>query len=139
MSKKDKGIKLSPKYGVNPCIPICCWCGKEKNEIALLGKLKGDAEAPRNAVIDYEPCEECQAKFNLGVVLIEVTKNQPNDNIMPIQKQDGVSLYPTFRYSVIKLEAAKKLFDTVKLENGSRLLIEDKLYASLLNGGDDNE
>lgn len=139
MSKKDKGIKLSPKYGVNPCIPICCWCGKEKNEIALLGKLKGDAEAPRNAVVDYEPCEECQAKFNLGVVLIEVTKNQPNDNIMPIQKQDGVSLYPTFRYSVIKLEAAKKLFDTVKLENGSRLLIEDKLYASLLNGGDDNE
>lgn len=139
MSKKDKGIKLSPKYGVNPCIPICCWCGKEKNEIALLGKLKGDAEAPRNAVVDYEPCEECQAKFNLGVVLIEVTKNQPNDNIMPIQKQDGVSLYPTFRYSVIKLDAAKKLFDTVKLENGSRLLIEDKLYASLLNGGDDNE
>lgn len=58
---------------------------------------------------------------------------------MSIQKQDGVSLYPTFRYSVIKLDAAKKLFDTVKLENGSRLLIEDKLYASLLNGGDDNE
>lgn len=137
MSKKDKGIKLSPKYGVNPCIPICCWCGKEKNEIALLGKLKGDAEAPRNAVIDYEPCEECQAKFNLGVVLIEVTKNQPNDNIMPIQKQDGVSLYPTFRYSVIKLEAAKKLFENETLINGSRLLIEDNLYSRLVGDSDE--
>lgn len=137
MSKKDKGIKLSPKYGVNPCIPICCWCGKEKNEIALLGKLKGDAEAPRNAVVDYEPCEECQAKFNLGVVLIEVTKNHPNDNIMPIQKRDGVSLYPTFRYSVIKLEAAKKLFENETLINGSRLLIEDDLYSRLVGDSDE--
>lgn len=25
MSKKE--IELSPKHGVNPCIPICCWCG----------------------------------------------------------------------------------------------------------------
>lgn len=31
------GIKLSPKYGVNPTIPVCFWCGKEKNEIALMG------------------------------------------------------------------------------------------------------
>lgn len=137
MSKKDNSIKLSPKYGVNPCIPICCWCGKEKNEIALLGKLKGDAEAPRNAVIDYEPCEECLVKFNLGVVLIEVTKNQPNDNIMPIQKQDGVSIYPTFRYSVIKLEAAKKLFENETLINGSRLLIEDNLYSRLVGDSDE--
>lgn len=136
MSKKGKGIKLSPKHGVNPCIPICCWCGKEKNEIALLGKLKEDAEAPRNAVLDYEPCEECQAKFNMGVVLIEVTKNQPNENVMPIQEQYGIPLYPTFRYSVIKLEAAKRLFENETLINGSRLLIEDNLYSELV--GDKN-
>lgn len=136
MSKKDKSIKLSPKHGVNPCIPICCWCGKEKNEIVLLGKLKEDAEAPRNAVLDYEPCEECQAKFNMGVVLIEVTKNQPNKNVMPIQEQYGIPLYPTFRYSVIKLEAAKRLFENETLINGSRLLIEDDLYSELV--GDKN-
>ena len=136
MSKKDKSIKLSPKHGVNPCIPICCWCGKEKNEIALLGKLKEDAEAPRNAVLDYEPCEECQAKLNMGVVLIEVTKNQPNENVMPIQEQYGIPLYPTFRYSVIKLEAAKRLFENETLINGSRLLIEDNLYSELV--GDKN-
>lgn len=92
MSKK--GIKLSPKHGVNPCIPICCWCGEEKNEIALLGKLKDDAGAPRNAVIDYEPCEECQAKFNMGVVFIEVTKNQPYKNVMPIKMQNGTPFLP---------------------------------------------
>lgn len=137
MSKKEKGIKLSPKHGVNPCIPICCWCGKEKNEIVLLGKLKDDAEAPRNAVIDYEPCDECQVKFDLGVVFIEVTKNQPNKNVTPIQEQYGIPLYPTFRYSVIKLEAAKRLFRDESLINGSRLLIEDDLYSELV--GDENE
>ncbi len=130
MSKK--GIKLSPKHGVNPCIPICCWCGEEKNEIALLGKLKDDAGAPRNAVIDYEPCEECQAKFNMGVVFIEVTKNQPYKNVMPIKVQNGTPFYPTFRYSVIKLEAAKELFRDETLVNGSRLLIEGDLYSELI-------
>lgn len=24
-------ITLSPKYGVNPTIPVCFWCGEEKN------------------------------------------------------------------------------------------------------------
>lgn len=111
MSKK--GIKLSPKHGVNPCIPICCWCG-------------------------YEPCEECQAKFNMGVVFIEVTKNQPYKNLMPIKVQNGTPFYPTFRYSVIKLEAAKELFRDETLVNGSRLLIESDLYSELIVIWSDN-
>ena len=41
---QTNSIKISQKHGVNPTIPICFWCGKEKNEIALLGKLPGDAE-----------------------------------------------------------------------------------------------
>lgn len=35
-------IKMSKKHGLNPCIPICVFCGKEKNELALLGRLKDD-------------------------------------------------------------------------------------------------
>ena len=35
------------------------WCGKERGELALLGKLPGDAEAPKNVVLDYEPCDCC--------------------------------------------------------------------------------
>lgn len=88
MSKKDKGIKLSPKHGVNP--------------------------------------------------FIEVTKNQPYKNVMPIKVQNGTPFYPTFRYSVIKLEAAKELFRDETLVNGSRLLIEDDLYSEL-GLGDENE
>ena len=136
---KDKGITLSPKHGVNPCIPICCWCGKEKNEIALLGKMKGDAEAPRSAILDYEPCDDCLEKFGLGVVLIEVTDIDPSDKRPPIQSQKGVKLYPTFSHSVIKLEAAKKIFDMEELHNGSRLLIEEDLYKHLIGNAGEND
>lgn len=34
------GIEISPKHGLNPTIPVCFWCGKEKNEIALLGRIR---------------------------------------------------------------------------------------------------
>ena len=60
-------ILLSPKHGLNPTIPICFWCGEEKNEIALMGRIgdarKGeDFEAPMHAVLDYEPCDKCREK-----------------------------------------------------------------------------
>ena len=32
-------IKISPKHGVNPTIPRCFFCGKEKNMVALLGRI----------------------------------------------------------------------------------------------------
>ena len=31
----NAGIKLSPKHGLNPTIPVCFWCGEERNEVAL--------------------------------------------------------------------------------------------------------
>lgn len=40
-------IKLSPKHGVNPSILHCICCGKDYG-IAMLGKLKGDKEAPKD-------------------------------------------------------------------------------------------
>lgn len=42
----SKNIILSEKHGVNPSITVYPICGKEIG-IALLGKLKGDEEAPR--------------------------------------------------------------------------------------------
>lgn len=63
----SKSIKISPKYGVNPTIPVCFFCGEEKQEIALLGKLKGDVEAPHRMCLDYEPCEKCKQIFAQGI------------------------------------------------------------------------
>lgn len=102
----SNSIKLSENYGVNPTIPVCFFCGMPKNEIALLGhigdKRKGeDFEAPHYVVLDYEPCDCCKDKFSQGVLFIEVTETQPNDNRPPISK----GVYPTGRHVVVKREA----------------------------------
>lgn len=94
-------IPLSPKHGLNPTIPICFWCGEEKNEIALMGRIgdarKGeDFEAPMHAVLDYEPCDKCREKMSLGFTMIEAT-HAPNPTTK-VQMQPGV--YPTGRYKV---------------------------------------
>ena len=112
----SKSIKLSPKHGVNPCMPVCFFCGDTKNEIALLGRIGGkeDLEAPMRAVLDYEPCEECRKKFAEGVLLIEVTDYPNMDN----QPQIAKNAYPTGRYSVVRPEALRGDFKA-----GSKALV----------------
>lgn len=105
------GIKLSPKYGVNPTIPVCFWCGKEKNEIALMGRV-GDArksedfEMPKHAVINYEPCEKCAKAMTMGITVMEATRT-PNW-VTNVEFQEGV--YPTGKWVVLRTEAARKMF-----------------------------
>lgn len=97
----SKSIKLSPKHGLNPCIPVCFFCGEDKNEIALLGKIgKEDREAPMKSVLDYIPCEECQKKFAEGVLIIEVTQS-PEYIGLPIAE----NAYPTGKFVVVRPEA----------------------------------
>ena len=104
MSKND--IKLSPKHGLNPTIPICFFCGETKNEIALLGRIgdgrKGeDIQAPMKMILDYEPCDKCKEIFAQGVLLVEVTRF-PNAQGQPEIQKDA---YPTGRHCVVKPEA----------------------------------
>ena len=78
------GIRLSPKYGVNPSLSVCFFCGGGKNEIVLPGWLRGDAEAPRKAVWHKEPCDECKKFMEQGVMLIRVrdepASTKPHEN-----------------------------------------------------------
>lgn len=117
-----ESIKLSPKHGVNPTIPVCFWCGKEKNEVALMGYMKGkdgtDIAAPMHMVIDYEPCETCRKNMEQGFTLIEAT-SKPNAT-SNVEIQHGV--YPTGRYAVLKREAAERVFNNL---NG-----RDKAFAT---------
>lgn len=39
-------------------------------EIALLGRLPGDAEAPRNPIIGFDPCPTCLRNMERGVTLL---------------------------------------------------------------------
>lgn len=107
---KTKGIKVSAKHGLNPTMPVCFWCGKEKGEIALLGEVilpdGREFEAPMHMCIDYEPCEECKRKMETGVTLIEVTSHPTPENKRPIRE----NAFPTGKWAVIKPEAAHRIF-----------------------------
>lgn len=119
-------IRISPKHGLNPTIPVCFFCGKPKNELVLMGKLKGDIEAPKNLCLDYEPCDACKALFEGNILLMGVT-TAPNGNQSPIQN----NLYPTGSYMVITREAARRVFqeEVAKtiLEKGKAFLEEPVL------------
>ena len=118
-------IRLSPKYGVNPTIPVCFWCGEEKNEIALMGHIGDgrkheDFEAPRYAVIDYEPCDKCRCGMAQGFTVMEATQH-PNARTS-IEMQKGV--YPTGRFVVLKHEAAVRIFGKEFTSRGKAFMSE---------------
>ena len=127
----SKSIPISPKHGVNPTIPVCFWCGKENNEIALHGKIdKADTQAPMHCILDYEPCDACKTAMEQGVTLIGVASNAP-DNRPPIQK----GLYPTGQWAVLKTEAVSRLFPedvAEKAVSTGKLLVEQSVLQQLL-------
>lgn len=131
----SNNITLSPKYGVNPTIPVCFWCGESKNEIALLGHIGDgrkheDFEAPRYSVISYEPCDKCRAQMAQGFTVMEAT-TKPN-RVSSAEIQKGV--YPTGRYVVLKNEAAERIFgDLIKGNRKAFLPVE--AFSKMFCGG----
>lgn len=82
-------IKLSPKHGVNPSVLHCVCCGKDYG-VALLGKLKGDEEAPRD--IYQGLCDQCQGVIDKGGCLfIEVKDGEKGSNPFRTGRMIGVS------------------------------------------------
>ncbi len=68
-----KSVRLSEKHGVNPSVLTCFVCG-DSYGIALLGRLPGDAEAPREMTHEKQWCDSCRtlADENDGVWLVRV-------------------------------------------------------------------
>lgn len=124
-------IRLSKKHGLNPTIPICFFCGEHKNEIALMGELKGDIEAPKNLLLDYEPCDKCKKKFKEGVLIIEATQYPNVKNQPPIQKD----AYPTGRYILVKPEVFKEPYNKA----GTTALMHLSDYEKLIIGSKKEE
>ena len=128
-----RSIKLSPKHGVNPTIPVCFWCGKEKNEVALMGYMEGDGgadiAAPMHMVIDFEPCDECRRNMEQGVTLMEATSKPNATSNMEIQH----GVYPTGRYAVIKREADSRIF--TNLNGEEKAFVHPELFEKLISYG----
>ena len=132
----SKSIKLSKKHGVNPTICKCFFCGEDKY-IALLGRLKNDAEAPRYTVMDYEPCDKCQEHMSQGVTIIEVTTTQPEDNRPPLTARYDTKVYPLGGYAVIKPEGIKVYFN-LDLKAGDKLFVDTEVFRHIMQGFNSN-
>lgn len=116
----SKSIPISPSHGVNPSMMQCFWCGETKG-IALLGKLPNDAEAPRMAIFDYEPCDACQALMAQGITLME---------------SDEKTQKPTGRFLVVKEEALCNMLVDGELKTSilkmRKCYVPSNIYATLV-------
>lgn len=117
----DNMVYISQKHGVNPSISRCFYCGKDKNEILLFGRLPNDVEAPMHSIINYEPCDACKELFKAGVLIIECTAEPQHTNQLAIQR----GAYPTGNYVVITRDAAKRLFNNTK---DSTILVNKDIF-----------
>lgn len=99
------GIRLCPDKGVYPILSVCWWCGENTNELVLAGmqghkiaRELGQKEV-REAVFSMEPCDNCKALQQQGVMLVAVAGHSTSDN--PVR---------TGPMAVVKDEAVKRMF-----------------------------
>lgn len=132
-----KGIRVSEKHGVNPSLLKCFWCGQDKG-VALLGKLKGDAEAPREMCLDYDFCDNCVERIGEGIALLEVSTEPVTEGQPAISKHGPAQLYPTGSWVAVTEEAIRRMFTEEQADNiiqHRRALVEvgfvDKLMSDV--------
>ena len=99
MSENDS-ITLSEKHGLNPSLVRCFVCGELTNSIVLMGRLKDDAEAPRECMTG-ELCDKCKELIEKqkGAFILEVTDDT---------KKDEKNSYRTGRLVGITKEAKER-------------------------------
>lgn len=97
-------IRISEKHGVNPSMMMCFYCGEEY-AIALPGRLRTeadpDAEAPRSAVWDMDPCPRCKEYMKQGIILISVRDGEKGNNP-----------HRTGKFAVVKEEALRRIINS---------------------------
>lgn len=134
------GIKMSKKHGVNPTIPVCFFCGEEKNELALLGHIRtkndSDAEAPPHMLLDYEPCDKCKEQMDKGITLIGVRPEPVTDDQPPIGSPGGQPVYPTSSWCVVSEDFIRRNItdDTVvdQILDKRKSFIEEQIIQEII-------
>lgn len=103
-----------------------------------MGKLKGDVEAPRKVIVDYEPCEDCKKQWEKGIPVLEVSTKPFVENQKPISKDEhGNDVYPTGGIMVLNKEVLNGDF---KIGEPVLCISEDfqKIWADAVGDKGDN-
>ncbi|MFZ1491176.1 MAG: hypothetical protein WAS51_14655 [Ilumatobacteraceae bacterium] len=112
---------MSPKYGVNPSIELCYFCGDETGSIVMPGLIQQkdrfgravpgtDIEAPRKAVWNRNPCPRCADLMKQGIVLISVDKE-------PRPGKEKDEPYRTGRMCVVSEDFIRRAIDKTTAES----------------------
>lgn len=129
-------VRISPKHGANPTIPVCLYCGKEKDEIVICGRInRKDDQMPLNSVIDAIPCENCQELWKNGIVLIRACDTK-HENMVPVTAQNNQKVWLDGSTILLREEAAQRMFDT-HMVKGDRAYLEDKVFDVLMKQWDE--
>ena len=94
-------------------------------------KLKGDAEAPKHFIMDYEPCDACRNAVKAGGLVVGGTTDQPADKRPPIAE----GLYPTGSFFVLKRDAVPKIFseeDAATFLKSGKVFVEQPALEDLM-------
>jgi len=132
-------IRLSEKHGVNPSVCVCFWCGEDRGDLVLAGRLAGDREMPHKCIVDYEPCDACQAKMATGITLIEVSDHVIREDLAAINatrrdRHPHPAHYPTGCWCVVTESGARKLFNESVVDDVCRVKqawVDVETYAAL--------
>lgn len=127
-----KDIRLSKKHGLNPTIPLCPYCGKPKNQIAMLGeegdKLakalgRADGEMPMHCHLpgDVDPCEECLETKKDYVFLFSAEDTEKG----PRPAGGFAMVSRTFLESILKDPSA------IPEEHPALMAVDEQVFASL--------
>lgn len=121
MSKRKDRIYLHPKYGLNPSVGMCFWCGMDTGELLLYGNTVA-GEAPMRTVISYTPCSECANKWEKGFLFIEADTKP----LVEGQPEISPGAWPTGNYAVINQEAADRILGAEIAQKGSSLISREQ-------------
>lgn len=134
-------IRVSPEHGVNPSAGLCFYCQKPK-EVVLLGAMSPDrrdklfgpghsshsdtpysAEAPREAVYNMEPCDECNDFMEKGIIFISVDPAKSGDDHLNPWRSGG--------WCVVTENAVQRLFTGTRLSSVMHrrfVFVEDEVW-----------
>lgn len=129
-----ESIRLSEKHGLNPTIPLCPYCEKPKNQVAMLGaegdKLakalgRADGEMPMHCHLpgDVYPCEDCLETKKDYVFLFSAEKTEKGT-------------LPTGRFAMARrtfLESVLNDPSAIPEEHPALMAVAEQVFDSLVN------
>lgn len=122
----DTNFEYSPTHWANPGIPVCYWCGREKDEIINFGKInENDDKAPKHVFIDYTPCNTCQHVMSQGIAIFGLSKTPIIENQLRITNKNGIDLYPLNSFLVVTEGFVEKTIDNKDMQ---KVILEKRKY-----------